>query len=620
MTTKYPMISLDSPKYSAGGKHYALGAESIIGHVTEHHPNIEFAHFDLQSGGTQKMDTTLKWIHDNKPEVIWISTKIGGQHSMSDLMHGIAEIKAADPEYKPTYVLGGAYATFANKIIGEAIAEAGYAERNEILQIRRQGEVSAEMLIAQKFADYDRIPNLVRWTGDQWKINHHHITDAPNVNDFTKIALPATQTVQEIREQNGVIWAERSRGCAAHCTFCSIKSLRGEHNTDIRPAEQVVKHLTQLADMGVTYVSFADDDFPILTKRKIPNTDRFEVVPDDVDEFITLMKESGLDKRIQWSISTRASNMFDASDTPEIAEIRAKRMKEMKEIGLESVFVGFESFNREQQKRYGIIQDPHGAHATTMKTAETNMGVIHALEKVDIKLVGGFIPLDPLMNDLGELEENMRVLRETGLWKYVTNPLSDLRVQVDTPYHTKASRAGILDEGPRTNFRLPKPNTSIGDEKDGERDPLVFFDARYLNPVVGALAQAAREWSDRIMQTNFGLKAIRQTDLPPELKASSQQWLEAFRLQEVELVESLAAEGKKIDPNQDGKEIQHAKKAYTDIIKSYEKKRIEMVETLKKSPLGEIPELKEAIRNDLRNMQIFASTGQSAGSGTPLLC
>lgn len=561
------VISLDANKYSAGAQHFSVGGESIAANTGLPDLSEPLLHQDLQF---TPVATALLGIQEALPHSILVSTKIGSQDSLHNFVTGIAEISQAK-EYYPNLIFGGVYPTFAWDLMGDdvlRILSTVYGENTSALKrmeqnltlVRRQGEVPTQLLLQQlqrdgHIHDYSGIPNTAHRVNGEWIVTPH----ASELYVLNNLELPSTQTIRQVLDHDGVVWAEFTRGCLSHCTYCAIKGLRGEFSTDMRAPERVVEHLQQLIDLGVKVVSFTDDDFPIMWQG---DDGQYH----NLGEYILAADLKG---KIQWTISTRASHIFDPNDTPEMKAARLQAMQELKQAGLYEVFIGAETFAPEQAKRYGIDFASAG-HVRTKKTHACTVGAIETLRNLDISLVAGFIPLDPLMTDLDELRINMEGLETTGLWRNVTNPVNTMRVQRGTPYATMCERAGLA--------MTP--------------DDYVFFNTEYLNPDVGVVAETAHMWSHELVKTNYGLKFIRNSsDLSQEQKNLAQYFLEKLRLQEVAFIKELSG-------------VVHDEKALTAVLHHFEKKRLEILSDIQHSPLNSIATMSGALATEIPDLAV----------------
>lgn len=106
------------------------------------------------------------------------------------------------------------------------------------------------------------------------------------------------------------------RGCPYRCPFC----YNSQRDTPVRylNAARTIKEIQRLVNMyGIRSVWFNDDEFLVNKKR--------------LREFVELLKQSGLSKRIKWACTSRVTSI-----TQEIARL-------IKDAGCVCLFLGIES-------------------------------------------------------------------------------------------------------------------------------------------------------------------------------------------------------------------------------------------------------------------------------------
>ncbi len=235
---------------------------------------------------------------------------------------------------------------------------------------------------------------------------------------------------------------ETSRGCPwGSCTFCGIKNQFGipsdDKKTDWRwkpfEVDTILKNIEAYALRGVQVFDIKDSDFfgPL---RKYGNTDSFFMSMERVRKFskgiIELNKK--LPKKIKINhISCRVDAIFSEGET-EKNKIRFEIFKMLKEVGVESIFLGIESGSPAQLKRYG-----KGV------TVSENEKAIEILTALGFKVEPGFIMFDPFVT-LKELNENIGFIERTKLYKYDSHILGSLRLQNGSPFVKLAESKGLL--------------------------------------------------------------------------------------------------------------------------------------------------------------------------------
>lgn len=550
------LLSLDSPLFSKGAIHFGLGAESIAGHL-DNKIGIMPKHLDLQIDHDQTFKDAMSFIENEIPDIIGISTKIGSLEDLNATLVSISDIKNRNEHYKPKLIFGGVYATFAARELFNLASEIiGVSEQRYIYIVARQGEYPIECLIKRNFQDISDIPNISYFDPDKGEVISTPKTKVPL--PFCEVALPTTQTVRQVLDKNGMIWSEFSRGCQSFCTFCSIMELRGGRDLEERPAELVIQNFEELARIGVHSVAFADDDFPITSNN--------------AQQFAKMMITTGLNKRISFSMSTRSTNIIRPGDDEEAKQWKLDCFHNFVQAGLKDIFIGLESFSPPQLKRYGIL--PFGKHTKgEKKQADANSQVVELLDNSEVTLVAGFIPIDPLMIDINELEYNLIMLKTSKMYRHVTNPLHVLRVQVGTAYENLAKHAGLISEKNKVD--------------------LVFYDSAYASEVVAIIAQITGNWNARKGATDYALKTLRFASFSNMDKfGEAQKTIEQIRLIDLDFGLELCAASKQLPvyTENEGKpdirfKICHGERkpflhSLTSILLEYENKRRRLFQSM----------------------------------------
>ncbi len=207
-----------------------------------------------------------------------------------------------------------------------------------------------------------------------------------------------------------------SRGCPFACTFCKVLSQK----TGFRSAENVVKEMKIIADLGIKEVEIYDDTF---------GTDRQRVL-----DICRLLKESKVD--LKFTIRDRVAHIDD--------EVLGK----MKEVGLQRIYLGIET-----------------ASDITLKTIKKGMTVemgrkaVNLIKKHEIELLTYFM--------IGLPGENMEDAERTLELAIELKP-SYANFSVTIPYpgtamYDTALNSGIITEdiwknfveNPTANWQLP---------------------------------------------------------------------------------------------------------------------------------------------------------------------
>jgi radical SAM superfamily enzyme YgiQ (UPF0313 family) len=450
-STRITFLSLVSPDHG-GAIHESLGPEALAGHLMQNYgSNVNVTHIDFQ---LKRFAFDIKGVVSNmveeKVEIIGISVKIGSQKQLDELIKEIESVNWKDRKL-PLIVLGGVVPTFSDEILVERYP-------NCIIS-RGEGEAAWQALVeySKGSIELNDIPGIT-YIKDGSIVKTENVLIAPD-----ELTLPARLLTKEISEMGGEVWLEYTRGCSYTCGFCSRATLRGDGFAPNSNVRRVVDDMEILQSMGITSVSFTDDDF--LGSKE------------DALALANELIRRGI--RIKFSMSTRADHIYDEKSTGEINNpVSLELIRKLKEAGLEKVFIGLESGSPTQLKRYG-----KGI------SVKANLRALEILWQEGVEVVAGYIPIEPSMS-LKELRENINFLRDTGMYKKVSNPLSELRVQ-------KGSKLlnGYLRDGYVTNESL--------------EDNLVFYKiVKYADPRIEQIAKLANEWVSEVYDLVFALKGI----------------------------------------------------------------------------------------------------------------
>lgn len=485
------LVSTFSAKHGAAVGE-SLGSEALAGHlIGERGNSVKVDHVDLQLD--PDIDDLAKRIRQEKPQLVGVSVKIGAVSQAERLVKEIDQLPLQEVE-KPLVVMGGVVPTFATLELLKKFPN--------VIVAKGEGEDTINALVGvvkgKRFLDqvpgitYRRDGNILSIPGSRFNLSKRH--------------LPARITTRRIKDElGGMVWVESSRGCDGNCVFCSVREIHsGGFNGSI-PPKAVVDGLEQLSRMGITSVSFTDDDFGGDPERTLVIAE--EIIGRKLD--------------VQFTVSTRADHIWAERLPKELVgncsledyNLRLRYINErLREAGLTRVFIGLESGSSTQLRRYGKRISVAG-----------NYRALEILKEIGIDVVAGYIPIDHLMT-LQELRENLLFLRKTGMYLKVTNPLSVLRVQSGSSYIKMLRRRGLLGE---------------------MTEDLVFYKAGFSDRRVQKVAELADRWVNDMYALIFGLKGetaiatLRSTEGSGGKAEKIQAILFAFRELEMGFIEAV---------------------------------------------------------------------------------
>lgn len=188
-----------------------------------------------------------------------------------------------------------------------------WLEKGADIVVRGEAELTLPEIMDSLAKDPDRLSEI---PGLAFKKGDHIITTPPRalVTKFEDFALPYYD--ESIWKGIKTIPIETSRGCPMDCDFCSVTEFYGRKYR-LMPVERVFQQLRQVKNSGKN-VFFIDDNFSA-------NPRALEICEQLSKEGIYLKNSSA-------QVSVQAANK------PEL-------LKAMRKIGIERVYVGFESLN-----------------------------------------------------------------------------------------------------------------------------------------------------------------------------------------------------------------------------------------------------------------------------------
>ena len=286
------------------------------------------------------------------------------------------------------------------------------------------------------------------------------------------------------------IWMEASRGCprkrnGVGCSFCAIVPDINERDWKCRPLERISAELNLLARLGAKHIRFADDEFmagqtiralefaaTLKQLRKSLRAGGMDLPTFDLAMRVDdVYKRGPREARQRWKSGRR---LISNNETRRLALIA------FKEVGLTQVYLGLESGSLSQLKRMYKGVAP-----------EDNKRAIEILRELGLQVAGGWIMIDPLMEGIEELKENIAFLEENRLIPerveddFVTNPIGAMRVLEGSPLVGIIRRQGLL--GPK-------------------KENLIEYQFRYKDEAIAKIAHVLTRWEGEVAPFLYALK------------------------------------------------------------------------------------------------------------------
>lgn len=452
------LLALHSDLYPAIGETHGLSV--IAGCVESTFPDdiIELRVVDMVGLIGDREETVLHTAEELRPTILGISTTYGSYDCLQRLYPELLKRCVATP----LIILGGVLATYIpdkllTEIAPDAVIVCGEGDESFVAVINawRQSE------------SFSAIPNLM------WKAGELITRNPRKLVDTTCVPAPSRKHVAQLYQRGAQLFVESSRGCSwAACTFC----LRGLTDVDgkareyrrFRP-ERLAQDVSTLAHMGVSSVTFADEDF------LGGSTDQVESV---LGEVCSVTRTHA----VSFDASLTIRSVFSERRSLEENERRKQLLIRAKQSGMRKIFLGIESGSPSQLKRY--------AKGHTVNEATRSAEIVRG---AGILLEIGFIMFDPLCT-LEEIFENIRFLKANSLTGAASSVCNELRLQTNSRYLEKLVQHE-RNSGEKLSDCDLEPNT-------------LAYAYRYKNALVEQLVGTVRRWNRDMRPLHYRLKNL----------------------------------------------------------------------------------------------------------------
>lgn len=382
-----------------------LGIECIKSSINETHLN-NITSIDLEWCYTYK---ELDFQKVSNYDIIAFSLNIGDLNNFDNFYKSV--YKKLNNNF---LVVGGNIPTFAYEKL--------LCKYNDLICVVGEGEKAFSDLVGH-FIDFNGL-NI----GKLYKINNLAYIEDYNIkfNKVETLNLSAqyltrrdSKIMQIIKEKEGVVRIEGSRGCSWHrCAFCCVNSKYGNPMWRGYPVDKIVKELKILSDLGFKSPYFTDEDF---------FGQKFDRINHLAEAIIEEKNKAEINKDMNFFVSIMASDLMN--------DKAITALRRFKEAGLREVFLGIESFSKTQMIRYGKSAN-----------VDINVKAINIVKELGLQLDTGFILFDPLMS-FGELKLDVEYMKKIFLHTYDSRDIKRLRIQPKTKIEnmTLKNEIGELD-------------------------------------------------------------------------------------------------------------------------------------------------------------------------------
>lgn len=208
-----------------------------------------------------------------------------------------------------------------------------------------------------------------------------------------------------------------SRGCEGHCTFCEANVVFSG-KTRSRSIDNILDEVAVLLKNGCKYVSFYDSTFCV---------DKSDTVI-RLNQLYTKIAERAY--RFNFSMNIRSEQFSD-----ELVSLLLK----LKSVGLDRIFVGFESGNEDDLKLYGKPASVLDHHKTIELCRKNH--IIDGLNGITFNY--GFINFNPY-STIAKLRQNIDFLDKNKLFVTFDILKTRLRISDGTPITKKMRKDKLL--------------------------------------------------------------------------------------------------------------------------------------------------------------------------------
>lgn len=350
-------------------------------------------------------------------DFIGISMNIGTLYRFEKIYNFLIKSK---PNGAPL-ILGGCIPTFAYKQLIERY--------DNIVCIYGEGEKAFYDLIHSFATESCCITDkLLKIENLAFKINDQMvITPKKSLNlELEDTVIRNTSILEYIKKNHGIVRLEGSRGCSWNrCSFCCVNAKYADPSWRGFSIDKIVKELIEISNMGFHAPYFTDEDFfgqnynrAIELGNRIIDLKRQGKIKEDMNFFISIL----------------------AADA--ICEAGKKALVVLKDAGLREVFLGIESLEKEQLKRYN-----------KKASIDTNTKAIEFIDEIGLNIDSGYILFDPEMS-FEALGVNIDYIGRLNLNKFDSRSLKRLRIQPLTTICDQLSSV-IVDELDINNLEYP---------------------------------------------------------------------------------------------------------------------------------------------------------------------
>lgn len=303
----------------------------------------------------------------------------------------------------------------------------------------------------------------------------------PFINNLDELPTPKVTFISE-HKMAGV---SSSRGCYGNCSFCASDTYSKLFNgakVRMRSPESIMKEIDNLVlNHGVKSLVLFDDNFLFPSEKHMQR----------MEQLCNMLKER--DYKIRFQITARVNKIEYFKDI----------LLKMKEVGLDAIFLGIESFVQRQLDFYN-----------KRVTVEENVKAMEFLNEIDLPYSIGLIMLEPFTT-IDELLTNIRMVKQ--LEYYRVRQIGNLPISVIQPLQA-INGSKIYEE-------LSEKNVLINNE----------LGYHFADPNVSLFWKVLKQWRQKIYNITLLYDVIYQAEFCKDTKLYEKLWDEKVELMKLDL-------------------------------------------------------------------------------------
>lgn len=391
-------------------------------------------------------------------DCIGISMNIGTIKRFEEIYNMLKDKKSQLP-----LILGGCIPTFAYKQLIEKYENniCIYGEGEEAFYALVCKHIDGKLIISDKLVD---IGNLAFKLNDQVIITQKKSLDLKRENPVFR----DRDVLEYIKKNHGIVRLEGSRGCSWNkCSFCCVNAKYANPSWRGFPIDKILNELVELSEKGFHAPYFTDEDFF--------GQDYYRAIH-LAQKIIELKHQGKIRKDMNFFISILVADA--------ICEQGKKALVALKKAGLREVFLGIESLEKEQLKRYN-----------KKASVDTNTKAIKFIDEIGLQIDSGYILFDPKMS-FEALGANIDYIQNLKLNQFDSRSLKRLRIQ------------------PLTSISEEMTNVIVGELDINNLE----YPYRFLDEKVEKVYQDYKSWEDDKLEDTWKVQSISRGEVDEKLR------------------------------------------------------------------------------------------------------